>query len=80
MAGVNKENEKYNRKNDGDESCFFRFMSKKYKCVIIWLISIISVSEAIYLTLQQPESSSIKTILLRYLNVTNDMFLDNKIK
>jgi len=74
MIGVNKENEKYTRKNDGDESCFLKFMSRKYKCVIIWLMSIISVSEAIYLTMQQPESSAIKSILLKYLNVTNDFF------
>ena len=53
-----------------DDKCISSFLSKKYKCVIIWLISIISVSEMIYLLLQKSSDSSVDNVIQRFLNIT----------
>jgi hypothetical protein len=56
--------------NNERRSCFERFLLKKYKCIIIWLISIISITELIYLLLEKSSDSVINDILNKYLNNT----------
>ena len=60
-----------------DEKCISNFLSKKYKCVIIWLISIISVSEMMYLLIQKSSDTSIDNVIQRFLNIT-EMLNKNK--
>jgi hypothetical protein len=58
---------------DEGEKCISNFLTKKYKCVIIWLISIISVSEMIYLLLEKSSDASVDTIIQRFLNITEKL-------
>ncbi|MDP2793060.1 MAG: hypothetical protein Q8O25_03095 [Sulfurisoma sp.] len=53
--------------------CVATFLSRKYKCVVIWLISIISVSEMIYLLLQKTPDSSFENMINLFLNITEKL-------
>ena len=54
----------------GDEKCVSTFLTRKYKCLIIWCISIISVTEMIYLLLQKTSDASVDNVIQRFLNIT----------
>lgn len=73
MMGNNSEHDNVKKiRTENKQNFFSRFMSKKYKCVIIWLVSMISMSEMIYLLLQKSDDLPIKAVLLKYLNVTGE--------
>jgi glycerol-3-phosphate responsive antiterminator len=50
---------------------FERFLAKKYKCIIIFLMSILSISEMMYLILQKNSSTLVTDVVAKYFNVTN---------
>lgn len=52
-------------------SRFERFLIKKYKCFIILIMSIVSISEMIYLILQKNSSTLVSDVVSSYFNVTN---------
>jgi hypothetical protein len=52
-------------------SRFERFLIKKYKCFIILIMSIVSISEMIYLILQKNSSTLVSDVVSNYFNVTN---------
>jgi hypothetical protein len=57
-------------KNENN-SKFERFLIKKYKCFIILIMSIVSISEMIYLILQKNSSTLVSDVVANYFNVTN---------
>lgn len=59
-------------------SCFERFLIRKYKCFIILVMSILSISEMIYLILQKNSNTLVSDIVEKYFNRTSD--LTKKIK
>jgi hypothetical protein len=71
-AEINKnlpKNEKFGR--------FERFLSRKYKCFIIFIMTILSISEMIYLILQKDSNSVVSNLVEKYFNVTRN--LNNRI-
>jgi hypothetical protein len=52
-------------------SKFERFLIKKYKCFIILIMSILSISEMIYLILQKNSNTLISDVVATYFNETN---------
>jgi hypothetical protein len=58
-------------------SCFERFLIRKYKCFIILIMTILSISEMIYLILQKNSSTHVNDIFEKYFNVT--AFVNKKI-
>jgi len=66
-------------KYKSDKNCITKFLSRKYKCVIIWLISIISMSEMIYLILQKSSDTVLSEVFQKYLNISYFHLSQNKI-
>ena len=60
-----------NFEKTGNTSRFERFLAKKYKCLIIFIMSILSISEMIYLILQKNSSTLVSDVVAKYFNVTN---------
>ena len=60
-----------NFEKTGHTSRFERFLAKKYKCFIILIMSILSISEMIYLILQKNSSTLVSDVVAKYFNVTN---------
>ena len=58
------------RTKNNNDSCLTRFMRKKYKCIIIWLISIISMSQFLYLLIQSDYDNVVLKLLDIFLNRT----------
>lgn len=52
-------------------SKFERFLIKKYKCFIILIMSILSISEMIYLILQKNSNTLVSDVVATYFNETN---------
>jgi hypothetical protein len=52
-------------------SKFERFLIKKYKCFIILIMSILSISELIYLILQKNSNTLVSDVVATYFNGTN---------
>jgi hypothetical protein len=71
-AGIEKMTKKEN------SSRFERFLVRKYKCFIIFIMALLSISEMIYLVLQKNSDSFINDVIEKYFNATRN--LNNKIK
>jgi hypothetical protein len=54
-----------------NKSKFERFLIKKYKCFIILIMSILSISEMVYLILQKNSNTLVSDVVAKYFNVTN---------
>ena len=50
-------------KNKENETLCLRCMRKKYKCLIIWMLSIAAVSQFLYLLLEKIDNSILETML-----------------
>ena len=61
------------KNNNTNESCLTRFLHKKYKCIIIWMISIISMSQFLYLLLQ----NNYDEILIKLLEIAFNSTKEN---
>ena len=53
-----------------EKSRLIIFMVKKYKCIIIWLFSVASIAEFIYLILEKNSEGKFLEIAQKYLNAT----------
>ena len=53
-----------------EKSRLIVFMVKKYKCIIIWLFSVASIAEFIYLILEKNSEGKFLEIAHKYLNAT----------
>jgi len=53
-----------------EKSRLIVFMVKKYKCIIIWLFSVASIAEFIYLILEKNSEGKFLEIAQKYLNAT----------
>ena len=56
-------NEKTSNNKQENESLCVRFLRKKFKCVIIWMLSITSVSQFLYLLLEKIDNSVLEKML-----------------
>ena len=46
-----------------------RFLRKKYKCCLLWLLSIISFTQLIYIILDKIDNSLLQNIVIKLLNL-----------
>ena len=53
-----------------EKSRLIIFMVKKYKCIIIWLFSVASIAEFIYLILEKNSEGKFLEVAQKYLNAT----------
>ena len=53
-----------------EKSRLIVFMVKKYKCIIIWLFSVASIAEFIYLILEKNSEGKFLEVAQKYLNAT----------
>lgn len=53
-----------------EKSRLIVFMVKKYKCIIIWLFSVASIAEFIYLILEKNYEGKFLEVAQKYLNAT----------
>ena len=49
-----------------------RFLRKKYKCCLLWLLTIISTTQLLYIILDKIDTSLIETLSKRFLDITNN--------
>ena len=62
---------------DGDRSCLISFMTKKYKCVILWVFSLLAVIEFFCLIIDKNYDDRFFEIFRKYVNndnITNILF------
>ena len=60
--GGSKFKKKKKKKKENETLCL-RCMRKKYKCLIIWMLSIAAVSQFLYLLLEKIDNSILETML-----------------
>ena len=65
-------NETKNKCNCENSTYCTRFCRKKYKCCLLWLLSIISVSQLLYITLDKIDTSLLENMLSRYLKMAEN--------
>ena len=65
-------NEEIKKNEIQNDSLFVRFIRKKYKCIILWLLSIIAFSQLLVIIFEKVDENLLKKItkLLDYQNHT----------
>ena len=51
------------KKEDNSESFFIRFCRKKYKCILMWLLSIIAVSQLFIIIFEKVDENILKKLM-----------------
>ena len=66
-------NENGEKENTSEDDLCIRCLRKKYKCLIIWLLSITSLSQLLYLILEKVDNNLLEKMLknILYKNLTN---------
>jgi hypothetical protein len=52
-----------NKKEENTDSVFIKFFRKKYKCVLMWLLSIIAVSQLFIIIFEKIDENILKKII-----------------
>lgn len=60
---------------NGNAIFFRKILFAKYKCVMLWLLSIISLTEFLYLFLQKTDDDIIRTFFIKYFNSTDSRII-----
>lgn len=59
-------------KQDKERGCFMSFMSKKYKCLILWIFSLLAIIEFFCLIIDQNYDDKLFEIFKKYVNNANN--------
>ena len=60
-------NDNEKKSQSGNDGLFLRCMRKKYKCLLIWLLSIASLSQLLYLVLDKIDKNTLESIFKQIL-------------
>ena len=69
---LNEDQIKYSNCEANNINFCKRFFRKKYKCCLLWLLTIISTTQLLYILLDKIDTSLIETLSKRFLDITNN--------
>ena len=49
-----------------------RFLRKKYKCCLLWLLTIVSTTQLLYIIFDKIDTSLVENLAKRFLDMTNN--------